>query len=294
MPMPRQPDASLDGPQPRRDAALDARPDHFEEAGVVCHPSGSFDATQIAVTFGSGVPTSAGGITIAVDGLEAYLVGRDDSQTPNHLYRTARHYTSESFGSVVAVVDSHGQPLVANDPSLSPDGLSLYYTAQSDIYVSRRTRRTDPFTEGTRLDSVSTADMEGDPFVSRDGKTLYFDSDRDNYFHIYSAQINDLGTTGPVALLSIESPGTDDYAPVLSADNLTLYFASINHSRSNIYYSTRPAETDGFGPATSAGIDTPLNYEYAEVLSDDGCTLWYSSVDPNGVSSTELAQWTRP
>jgi hypothetical protein len=67
-------------------------------------------------------------------------------------------------------------------PSLSADGLSLYYAAVSvegygyfDLYVSTRPSTSEPWGPPENVgEPVNTGDAEGTPFISPDGLSLFF------------------------------------------------------------------------------------------------------------------------
>ena len=80
---------------------------------------------------------------------------------------------------------------VAGWPSLSYDGLTLYYEYKNgttaDIYVATRTSRSELFDSPTIVSELANG-VNGDPELSRDGTELYLSSDpatTDTRFDIY-------------------------------------------------------------------------------------------------------------
>jgi Tol biopolymer transport system component len=230
-------------------------------------------------------PVSWGGITLSTDGLEAYVTGSDGTfGSPSYLYRVTRQTETEEFGDPEPVLNGKGSELEAMDPALSPDGLSLYYVVKNDlgskdtgnIYLTKRRSLSERFTAGVPVTVVNSPYLEADPYVSRDGTVLYFDTNRDGDLNIYRAQIG--GSEYPVPEASVDWSSNSEQAPVLTADELTIFFASNRNtlSRSNIWMATRTTTTDGFGDATQIEKLTTTAYDYPDAVSDDGCTLWFS------------------
>jgi Tol biopolymer transport system component len=276
------------------DGKLDAQADrrNVPEGSIRCKASDPFISNEIDDEFGSNAVQS-GGLTLSDDGLEAYFSANETTDAPETIYRATRKHVSDRFGISETVLTDQGSPLLGGDPALSPNGLSLFYTALGDlnpstnsrsphIYLSKRDSRSTAFKEGVSVDGLSTTDSsEGDPFVSRDGKTLYFATDREGDWDIFSIAIDQLGLhSNPVPLSAVNVRAAEEYGPVLSKDNLTIYFSSNRKHDFNlldIYYATRRFETDGFGAAVHIAELSTTNREYPETMSDDGCTLWYSS-----------------
>src|SRR5690242_18597233 len=114
---------------------------------------------------------------------------------------TANAFVSQRGFTALRSVDSPPPPIwstpinlgpvinsSANDqqPSVSPDGLSLYFTSNRaggvggfDMYVSHRTTIFDPWGAPLNLGpALNTAADEGNAAFSRDGRVLFFQSKR--------------------------------------------------------------------------------------------------------------------
>ena len=102
-----------------------------------------------------------------------------------------------------------------NYPSISPDGLAMYFDSNrpggfgnTDVWVSRRATVSSPWEPAINVAPLNSAAMEKGFFVfSPDGRTVYFASARDGGFgglDIYAANridpADDLGWTAPVNL----------------------------------------------------------------------------------------------
>jgi hypothetical protein len=232
-----------------------------------------------------------GGIHFRRDGLEAFfgaVIGQDRLL---FLFSAPCRRDIPDFGDGKPVIDRSGTLLRGTDPALSPDGRTLYFTRDGQIYVTRRATWDDPFDVPTSFEVVNhDSFLEGDPFVSADGTTLYFDTNRDGDYNIYSVRLDRPGAK-PMPV-TINLPFKNDSAPILTDDNLTIYFSSnrLSSLNNDIWMAQRTTERDGFGEPISVVSLEPM--DYPEAISPDGCTLWYDST-PAGQGQIYYSQRPR-
>jgi hypothetical protein len=145
-----------------------------------------------------GIPVNLSGIngpsddcdaSISSDGLELYFVSnRAGGHGSLDLWVTTRATLSDLWGPPVnlgSIVNS-SSPSLNYWPSISPDGLSLFFTSNrpggygpDDVYMTRRATRNDPWGLPVNLGPpVNTSADNGCPNISADGRTLYFTSNR--------------------------------------------------------------------------------------------------------------------
>jgi len=179
------------------------------------------------------------------DGLEAYY----STQLPSgygrrDLWVTARATPDDVWGPLVnlgPVINSQYDEHMA---CVSPDGLELYFCGRleegvrpggygySDLWVTRRATRDDPWTEPENLGpTVNSVFVDGRPSISPDGLLLFFDSNRAGGFgglDLYVTRRTTLSdpwgepmNLGPV----VNTPAIEEAAR-LSADGSTLYWDS--------------------------------------------------------------------
>lgn len=188
-------------------------------------------------------------------------------------------------------------------PSLSADGLTLYFAAASEgtehIYVATRSAlETAQFSEAVELTSTSSAALDGTPFISFDGLGLYFFSDRAGGAgarDLWSARrdepLSPFGAAFP--LTPLNTPALD-MSPSVSRDELTLHFASSrpngrgNVENTDIWRSTRSSTTESFGaPQNVAELNTGAN-EGRVAFSSDGLLVIFSSDRAGGSGFPDL------
>lgn len=188
-------------------------------------------------------------------------------------------------------------------PSLSADGLTLYFAAAfggtEHIYVATRSGTdTAQFSEAVELTSTSSAALDGTPFISFDGRSLYFFSDRpggagarDLWLARRDEPLAPFGMA--VALTTLNGPAFD-MSPSLSRDELTLHFASSRPNgrgmfeNTDIWRSTRESTEESFGaPENVDELNTGAN-EGRIVFSSDGLLAIFSSDRGGGEGLPDL------
>ncbi|HMA97674.1 MAG TPA: hypothetical protein VKP30_33545 [Polyangiaceae bacterium] len=188
-------------------------------------------------------------------------------------------------------------------PSLSADGLSLYFAAsrseeeEDDLYVSTRTTRTAEFPTAIALEPINTARSDGSPSISRDGLTLYFYSMRaggSGGRDLYAATRKSLDAPfRRVQSLDQLNGPADDYLPSISGDGLTLIYSSTRSGGSDLFVATRPdASSDFSRPSALEGLNTEHREDRA-AFSSDGQTIYFISDRPNGVGDKDIWVATR-
>jgi len=192
--------------------------------------------------------------------------------------------------------------------SLTGDGLTLFYssTAQGgsgdlDLWMVTRpaldsTNWSAPVNLGP---TVNSSEIDENPSLSPDGLSLYFDSLRPGGQGGYDIWVatrpnrnSAFGT--PVNLGPHVNSAYDDGIPIVSADNCTLVFTSINRPGGlgdyDVWMSTRADPSLPWGPATNPGA--PINStdgDFPVALSRDGLLLFIKSWRPITVGPEEAA-----
>jgi Tol biopolymer transport system component len=130
------------------------------------------------------------GPSISSDGLSLYFSGLwDDLKRAGGLgeadiWLTTRQTVADPWGKPVNLGATVNSPRMDESPSISADGLSLYFNSNRpqghgmmDIWVTTRKTKSDPWGEPVNLGpSVNSMGWEGNPDISGDGSILYFAS----------------------------------------------------------------------------------------------------------------------
>ena len=178
---------------------------------------------------------------ISFDGLELYFSSDRPGGSGRHdIWVTRRPTKNDAWGEPVNLGPTINGPTGDTGPSLSTDGLNLYFDSYErtdgyggfDILVAKRASRDEPWGTPVPLPPpLNTSGFEAEPDISRDGLTLFFMSerpggvgDRDIWMATRATKDDPWGAPknlGP----TVNSP-ENDAGPNVSADGLTLYFNS--------------------------------------------------------------------
>ncbi|MBN1360118.1 MAG: PD40 domain-containing protein [Sedimentisphaerales bacterium] len=176
------------------------------------------------------------------------------------------------------------------EPSISSDGLELYFSCWDDwiLRVCTRPSKDAPWSKpvkiGPPVGSIQPAMEIGSddawrPDISSDGLSLYFSSTRaggyggDDIWMARRATTAD-PWTAPVNLGPNVNTDGDELFPNISTDGLTLVL-----SRAGISAATREFIEDDWGPAVPVEIRPPdAGNFHSPALSPDGSTLYFEAV----------------
>ena len=139
--------------------------------------------------------------------------------------------------------------------------------------------------------------IDAAPEISSDYLELYFHSDRSGNFDIYVATRTDVSQAWGVATAVAElNTASNDVAPALSSDGLTMIFASNRaggQGGNDLYVSTRAMLNAAWStPANIGGLNTAAA-EAGPSLSDDGLSLYFHSDAAGGFGNTDIYVSTR-
>jgi hypothetical protein len=206
------------------------------------------------------------------------------------------------YGAPVNLGPLVNTPQFDGGPSISADGLTLYFTSgrpgalgqkeghyDEDLYVSTRVTITDPFVAPVHLpEPVNSTQFDVAPEISADGLSLYFV--RGPSFPVFDIYVSSKPTPGDAwgspRLLgpNVNTPFHDGILSS-SADNRTLYWSSNRPDGLggfDLWYATRPRPTGEFGPAMNLSeLNTPFD-DFAPEISANGKVLYFASSRPGG------------
>lgn len=156
------------------------------------------------------------------------------------------------------------------------------------------------FAEGTKMESppFNMGRNEGGPSITIDDKQLYFTICKDEGGQIPNCDIYycnaDGSGWGEITNMGhqVNDPDAWDSQPSISADGLTLYFASDRkggYGKVDIWYSTKDARSGDWSTAVNMGpnINTPGN-DKSPFIHSDSHTLYFSSDGRPGVGGYDI------
>ena len=180
-------------------------------------------------------------------------------------------------------------------PSISADGLSLYFSGWSnnrpygygeiDIWLSTRDSIDDDWGEPVNAGpAINTSVKDYGPCISPDGLALYFTSNRDGGYGIWDLWVTTRATTEdlwgePNNLGPTVNSEYEQVYPSLSADGLSLYFASTRAGGAggyDLWMTTRETTSDAWGEPVNLGPSVNSSaFDMAPSISSDGRVLFF-------------------
>jgi len=239
---------------------------------------------------------SADGLTLYFDSLRAAGLGSWD------IWMARRPAADADWGPPVALPSPVNSYSSDAGPSISADGLSLYFASERsggyggfDVYVTTRRTTEEPWGTPVNLGRpVNSGDYDNHPSISADGLMLFFGSARDGNYDLYVTQraTTDSPWTVPVNVGTETNTLYNELSPNISADGLCLYFDRRSAAGDrDIWVAARDPRSDG--PTVAVNLGPLVNTPYQDTdpsISADGQTLYFGSTRPDGVGGQDLWQ----
>jgi hypothetical protein len=236
------------------------------------------------------------GGSVSPDGLEMYFTSERDGNFD--LYVSRRASTEEEWGMPVKLGPPVNGPSWEHKPSISPDGLSLYFPSNRqggcgglDLWVSSRLTTSEPWGDPVNLGpAVNSSAWDLSARVSADGLQLLFHSARSGGLGGEDIWMSTRATKEAPwgAAVNLGAPvnsSSNDGEAVLSADGLALFFNSDRGGGSgnyDLWMTRRRSASDPWGSPVNLGpwVNGP-NVEWCGSLSADGSALYFCSDRPS-------------
>jgi len=252
--------------------------------------------------------------SISADGLELFFESR---RSGGHgladIYVSRRASKDDPWGPCMNI----GAPVnTANweqAPSISADGLSLYFSNYPSVYgiddlcVTTRASVSDPWGPPVNLGvTVNSSSDDWAPSISADGLVVFFMSGRagglggDDLWFTSRATKNDPWGS-PVNLGATINSSFEEAFPDISADSRMLFFSDHmlgpfrpgGYGGQDIWVTTRATTNDPWGEPRNLGpVINSSDWEFSPNISADGSTLYFCSDRPGGIGSADL--WQAP
>jgi hypothetical protein len=292
-------DSSFDG-EAGTDSDAEAGTD-AQDAAAPCDPAKPFGAPAIIAELQSS--GTEGGLRLLPDELTGFFWStRTGGPGTANLYVTTRPDRASPFGGVALLNNVNATGTFQLDPTPLPNGLTLVFRSiradsgagGDDLYSAARANAGADFAQPTPIASLNSTSNDVQPFVTADGSEVYYASDRTGNYDIYRAAIQGGVYGAPAPVTELNQAGVDDADPVLSADRLTIFFASTRpggQGASDIWTATRTSTAAAFGAPTNVAELNSTAQDDPTWLSADGCRL-YMSIGPMPATHIYLA--TRP
>ncbi len=189
----------------------------------------------------------------------------------------SRATRSDAFGRAQPIASLDTMGALEGAPTVTDDELTLYMHSDRSgaygIYVSTRPRPDVEFSSPVAVQELNI-NGEGFPYVTGDGSGLYFHSGVDGTADLWRATRATAGFNKPEKV-NVSTGSYDEWTPVVSADDLTLYWSRSGSTQDGIWMATRASKQDPFG---NARLLSELNGMFAGIapswISPDNCRLY--------------------
>jgi hypothetical protein len=179
-------------------------------------------------------------------------------------------------------------------PSLSDDGLTLYFAnyvvgEKYEIAVATRATTLGEFGPGEAIAGLNVVGVnERDPWFLPGGDVVYFVSQRDDAvsYHVYRAERDGSVFAPAERILELEGPDGMEVTPVVSPDELTIYWSSERSDLGgkgsvDIYRAHRERADLPFGSIENVASVNSASTDVATWVSADDCVMYLRSERPS-------------
>jgi Tol biopolymer transport system component len=185
------------------------------------------------------------------------------------------------------------------DPSISPDGLTLYMASNrtGSWYIYAASRATPYGTFGTPvlLRALMSSATDAGPCVRRDELEIFFYSKRtggtgDNDIWRATRSTRASSFSAPVNVKELNTTAKDS-EPSVTGDGLAIYFTSERtggKGGADIWTASRPSTSKPFGTAKPVTELNSAADERGPHISADGLAIVWSSARSGGAGGTDL------
>lgn len=256
-------------------------------APAACDVTRPFGTPVLVAGLNGATGTDDGTARLSADELTAtFYSDRASYQiyTATRASRTAAFSTPQVIGGTGITSGAGG---VFKFPTMTADGLTLFFESDPGgvfkVMIATRTTVAAQFSTAAPVANINAGAGDSEPFVLPDGKALYFMSTRNNgssTSDIYRAARDASGQyTAPAPVsTNFVTPPANEYAPVVTPDELVLYFASDrtpNKGQWDIWMTKRASLDAPFDPPVNVQELNTTTNEIPDWISPDRCRLYF-------------------
>jgi hypothetical protein len=237
--------------------------------------------------------------SIRADGLEMYFESdRFGGEGAYDIWVSTRASKEDDWGAPTNLGAPINTPEWQNTPCISADGLELYFL-DWDLWVVRRATVSDPWGEPEKDSTINinTSDAGFSPSLSSDGLSIFLASWDSLDLYVSTRPTKDDLWSEPVNLgptVNGVNNTWENYCPNISADGLSLFFASNREGGSGgmDLWMTRRSTIDGpwSEPVNLGPTINSSRGEHSPEISPDGRSLLFSSNRDGGYGDLDIWQ----
>ncbi len=248
-----------------------------------CSPTAAFGAPRLVPGADLNTAATESGPRLTADQLGLYFNRNPGSVGQWDIYLATRAQVGDDFGVPRPVAGINASTTNETSPTVTADGLTMYLDSSAgngNLVVSTRANLSVDFSAPVPVSAVNTSDTDRAPYVLPEGRALYFSrfgTMTGPGEKIYRAAIGSAGIGAPVEVTGLEAVASRGL-PVVTLDELTIYFATSGGATSDMWMARRTRPADPFGtPALLSELNEAGSSEEPGWISSDGCVLYFTS-----------------
>jgi hypothetical protein len=264
-------------------------------APATCDVTRPFGTPVFVASLNGPTGTDDGTARLSADELTVYFYS---DRAGYQIYTATRASRTDAFSTPQAIGGygiTSGAGSVFKFPTLTADALTMFFESDPGgifkVMVATRTTVAAPFSASGPVAAVNAGPDDSQPFVLPDGNTLYFMSTRGNgsTSDLYRTARDTTGQfTPPTLVTTVNTPSTE-YAPVLTPDELVLYYASDHpgepaKGQLDIWMTKRVSRDASFEPPVNVQELNTAGNEIPDWISPDRCRLYFDRLGSNGTN----------
>jgi hypothetical protein len=251
------------------DSTGDARADSSTPDIAPLGPFGTFGTPVMLSLLSSG-----GDVAPTIASADTELIWSSLRAGPDHSLWFATRPSPLGGWSAPAMVALTTMTGAVTEPSLSADGLTLYFDDYVDVFSSTRAQVGGAWSTPAIVPEL-VSDFRGPDFGVDDLRLVAFRESVPDLYE-WSRPDRSSGWGTPRRLDELSSSSTEGF-PSLRSDGLEILFSSDRGGNERIYRATRPSLDEPFGAPEVIDIDPLLDTqtEGDPELSADGTTLYF-------------------
>jgi hypothetical protein len=281
--------ASTDGAS--NDALVDSGADTRTDAGTHCSPTTLWSA-PIAV---SGISSMADERGIALTPQENFAIfsRSDDGGDNAFMYAASRPTKNDPF-TVTGSLGGLTPGDTVTSVGMTDDARILFFHVGTAfplrIFVSERASTNDQFTTSSALAAINAMGSAADPFPTSTALWMTLETGAGT-FDLYRAPRSGTGVGTPSLVAELSSATDTDVGPVVTDDELTIYFASTRSptlGNFDVWTAHRSDASQAFGAPTPVPELNSAGAEVPKWLSPDGCAIYLAGPHTGGTGQGDI------
>jgi len=286
-------------PETGSDGATDAGTDGSDGAvGPRCTTSKPFGAITLVAELG-GADAGSSGARLTNDSLTVFYAANPTAALNGTIETATRDASTSTFGASTALTTLADAAVQGLDPSISPDGLTLYAQFNPSNFVEivygTRANTSANWNYSTGITNLSgSAPNHGAPYLQGDNSTLWYAArvapdggatQGGGSLDIFKGDVTGAGQLANLTGVNEVNTTFDETSVAITSNGLSIYFARKEATDGgasgtfHVFSTTRAATTDPFPAPTLVQEldDMPTTNTSPTWVSPDNCVIYLQS-----------------